>query len=63
VTVTYTQIQYSQLVILNFTGLGWPHISGANLVPAEEIPLDMAAVEAAATAAFQAGAASQAGAH
>jgi hypothetical protein len=50
ITVTYTQIQYSQLVILNFTGLGWPHASVATLVPAEKILLDPAAVEAAALA-------------
>jgi hypothetical protein len=50
ITVTYNQIQYSQLVILNFSGLGWPHASVATLVPAERIQLDQAAVEAAAQA-------------
>jgi hypothetical protein len=49
-TVTYTQIQYSQLVILNFTGLGWPHVSVANLVPDAPILLDSAAIEAASLA-------------
>lgn len=48
VTVTYTQIQYTQLVILNFTGLGWPHISVANLVPDAPILVDAATIEAAA---------------
>jgi hypothetical protein len=48
--VTYTQIQYSQLVILNFSGLGWPHVSVANLVPDAPIPLDSAAIEAASLA-------------
>lgn len=32
-TVTSTQIQYSQRVILNFAGLLWPHVSVATLVP------------------------------
>ncbi len=34
ITFTTTQIQYSQLVILNFNGLAWPHVSVATLVPA-----------------------------
>ncbi len=34
ITFTTTQIQYSQLVILNFTGLAWPHVSVATLTPA-----------------------------
>lgn len=33
--ITFTQIQYSQLVLLNFAGLSWPHISVATLVPKE----------------------------
>jgi LysM repeat protein len=33
ITVTYTQIQYSQNVSLNFQGLSWPHVSVATLVP------------------------------
>lgn len=33
ITVTSTQIQYSQLVFLNFAGLTWPHVSVATLVP------------------------------
>lgn len=34
-TVVFTQIQYSQLVLLNFGGLSWPHVSVATLVPSE----------------------------
>jgi hypothetical protein len=37
ITVTYTQIQYSQRVLLNFAGLSWPHVSVATLVPASSI--------------------------
>jgi LysM repeat protein len=33
ITVTYTQIQYSQNVSLNFATLTWPHVSVATLVP------------------------------
>jgi len=32
--VTYTQVQYTQMVLLNFNGLSWPHLSLATLVPA-----------------------------
>ena len=32
ITVTATQIQYSQIVNLNFAGLTWPHVSVATLV-------------------------------
>ena len=32
ITVTTTQIQYSQMVFLNFAGLTWPHVSVATLV-------------------------------
>ena len=39
VTVSTTQIQYSQKVILNFNGLSWPHVSIASLVPADPIPI------------------------
>lgn len=31
-TVTWTQVQYSQMVLLNFNGLSWPHASVATLV-------------------------------
>jgi hypothetical protein len=34
ITVTSHQIQYSQMVELNFNGLTWPHVSVATLVPA-----------------------------
>ena len=33
VDVAYTQIQYTQSVLLNFASLSWPHVSVANLVP------------------------------
>jgi hypothetical protein len=38
-TVTAPQIQYSQLVLLNFKGLSWPHVSVATLVPGDPIPV------------------------
>jgi hypothetical protein len=37
IKVTYTQIQYTQRVLLNFAGLTWPHVSVATLVPAAHI--------------------------
>ena len=37
ITVTSTQIQYSQTVFLVFAGLTWPHISCATLIPTEEL--------------------------
>ena len=37
IIVTYTQIQYTQLVLLNFNGLTWPHVSVATLVPANPV--------------------------
>ncbi|KAL3605191.1 hypothetical protein FPOAC2_00133 [Fusarium poae] len=33
VTVVYPQIQYSQLVFLDFNGLKWPHVTVATLAP------------------------------
>lgn len=39
ITVTTTQIQYSQRVLLVFAGLVWPHVSVATLVPAYPIPI------------------------
>lgn len=39
ITVVSTQIQYSQVVFLNFAGLTWPHVSVATLVPTEELPV------------------------
>ena len=37
ITVTFTQIQYSQTVLLNFNTLTWPHVSVATLVPADAV--------------------------
>jgi len=37
ITVTFTQIQYTQTVLLNFNNLTWPHVSVNTLVPAEDI--------------------------
>jgi hypothetical protein len=42
-TVTYTQIQYTQTVLLNFNGLTWPHVSVNTLVPADEITVPASA--------------------
>jgi hypothetical protein len=39
ITVSSTQIQYSQLVNLNFNTLTWPHVSVATLVPAGATPV------------------------
>lgn len=43
ITVTSTQIQYSQLVFLNFAGLSWPHVSCATLIPERELPVPASA--------------------
>jgi len=37
IVVTTTQIQYSQVVFLNFAGLTWPHVSVATLVPSAPV--------------------------
>src|ERR1022692_3795987 len=37
ITVTFTQIQYTQTVLLNFANLTWPHVSVNTLVPADDI--------------------------
>lgn len=37
ITVNFTQIQYSQTVLLNFNTLTWPHVSVNTLVPADDI--------------------------
>lgn len=37
IDVTYTQLQYTQTVFLNFNGLTWPHVSVATLVPNDPI--------------------------
>ena len=39
ITMSSTQIQYSQEAILNFNGISWPHVSVASLVPADPIPV------------------------
>jgi hypothetical protein len=39
IIVDSTQIQYSQSVFLNFSGLTWPHVSVATLVPAGDLPV------------------------
>lgn len=36
--VQFTQIQYSQMVLLSFNGLTWPHVSVATLVPSDPVP-------------------------
>jgi hypothetical protein len=41
ISVKYTQIQYSQTVMLVFNGLTWPHVSVATLVPATPIPVTL----------------------
>jgi hypothetical protein len=43
ITVSTTQIQYSQTVLLVFAGLVWPHASVATLVPNDPIPIPRAA--------------------
>jgi len=37
ITVPFTQIQYTQTVLLNFNGLTWPHVSVNTLVPADDV--------------------------
>jgi hypothetical protein len=37
ITVQFTQIQYTQTVLLNFATLTWPHVSVNTLVPANHI--------------------------
>jgi hypothetical protein len=39
ITICTTQIQYSQVIMLNFGGISWPHVSVASLVPADPIPV------------------------
>ena len=39
IDVSYTQIQYTQKVLLNFNHLTWPHVSVATLVPNEPVPV------------------------
>jgi hypothetical protein len=44
-TVTFTQIQYTQTVLLNFNGLTWPHVSVNTLVPADDLSVPASAWE------------------
>jgi hypothetical protein len=37
ITITSTQIQYSQTVLLDFGGLSWPHVSVATLIPEKAV--------------------------
>jgi hypothetical protein len=39
ITVTSTQIQYSQVVLMNFHNITWPHISVSTLVPSTPVPV------------------------
>lgn len=41
IMVSGVQIQYSQMVNLNFAGLTWPHVSVATLVPKNPQPFAM----------------------
>jgi hypothetical protein len=43
ITVSTTQIQYTQRVLLVFAGLVWPHVSVATLVPNDPIPIPRSA--------------------
>jgi hypothetical protein len=43
ITVSTTQIQYSQTVLLVFAGLVWPHVSVATLVPNHAVPIPVSA--------------------
>jgi hypothetical protein len=51
IPVTYTQIQYTQTVLLSFNGLNWPHVSVATLVPQAPITLPDSAFAPAAPSA------------
>jgi hypothetical protein len=51
IPVTYTQIQYTQTVLLVFAGLNWPHVSAATLVPQASIKLPDSAYTTPAKAA------------
>jgi hypothetical protein len=41
IEVSYTQIQYTQTVLLNFNGLTWPHVSVATLVPNKHVRVEI----------------------
>ncbi|OAP56948.1 hypothetical protein AYL99_09060 [Fonsecaea erecta] len=51
ISVTATQIQYSQLVNLVFAGLIWPHASLATLVPQSPVPVPASAFKHSTTVA------------
>jgi hypothetical protein len=44
ITVHSDQIQYSQMVLLNFAGLSWPHVSVATLLQASPIEVPASAL-------------------
>jgi hypothetical protein len=39
ITVTSTQIQYSQVVFMNFDNITWPHVSVSTLIPSTPVPV------------------------
>jgi hypothetical protein len=39
INVTSTQIQYSQVVLMNFDDITWPHVSVSTLVPSTPVPV------------------------
>ncbi|GFF43224.1 hypothetical protein IFM58399_06872 [Aspergillus lentulus] len=39
INVTSTQIQYSQVVFMNFDGITWPHVSVSTLIPSTPVPV------------------------
>lgn len=45
IVVTSTQIQYSQIVCLDFKGLTWPHVSVATLTPTTEQTVPLSALK------------------
>ncbi|KAM0408406.1 hypothetical protein ACHAPD_011882 [Fusarium lateritium] len=48
VTIIYTQIQYSQVVMLDFNAIKWPHVTVATLSPSVQLekPILSSAIEA-----------------
>ena len=49
IKMTFTQIQYTQTVLLNFNGLTWPHVSVNTLVPADDVNVPASAWSTAAS--------------
>lgn len=39
ITVSSTQIQYSQVVFMNFDNITWPHVSVSTLIPSTPVPV------------------------